>query len=209
MEDNNKNKRKVGRPKKGDEIIMLPENGVYPLDRVEEQYENLTPSKKQVYVNDVIKLMMEGKTTMAICQEYYNKYKFSERKTKYLIASANKAITEYTTEERLILKEKNQALLQDLYQKNMDRGDYKEARTILEVLNKMFGLNAADKLEISKSIIHFEFDLSDTSTKDEIQDTTYINLTSKQDENINGTDNAEDYTDEDFDGSTTTDIPEE
>lgn len=127
---------------------------------VEEKKGKLTKAKKEELENYVIKRMMDGATTRDLILEFARDYNFSESKTQHLVSSANKAICKHTQAERLILKEKNHALLQDLYQKNIEKGDLREARTILEVFNKMYGLNEADRLELSGNIIKFKFDIA-------------------------------------------------
>ena len=62
-------------------------------------------------------------------------------------------------EDRSSLREKHIAQLDELYQKNIERGDYKEARLIIDQKQKMLGLNESEKKEVEvKHTYKFKFD---------------------------------------------------
>ena len=187
-------KRQRGRPKKDkNKPMVIPDLDIDSANYRQNDNIVLSTPKKELLINQVIKEMMMGKTSNQIEAELVRNYKISPRKCRYLIHEANRVILEYTEEEREILKEKNHALLIDLYQKNIVKDDLREARTVLEVINKMYGLFSADKLEISQSVIHFEFDLGKEDEKQKtlnIEPTDYEDIdtepnTEQQDESTN------------------------
>ncbi len=112
-------------------------------------------------INEIYKMIIDGKTKQDIVLYFQNQEGITERRVNQLIAGANRMMIDLVKEDRLQLKEKHHALLLELYKKNIEREDYKEARSVLESLNKMYALNepVTNKLEIKQQIIKFSFDV--------------------------------------------------
>lgn len=108
--------------------------------------------------NVVLDELLKGKQRNEIYNKLVKEYKFkSFRSVKNYIERASQILKEMMIADRTNIKERHQALLMKLFQMNIDRDDLREARTCLEVLNKMFGLNEATKLDISGNLIEFKF----------------------------------------------------
>ena len=109
-------------------------------------------------INLIYKLIVEGKTRVDIIEELKTKRNLTDRRINQLLTEANKKIKKTVDDERVLLKEKHHAMLWELYNLNRERGDFKECRTILETLNKMYGVNE-DKKEIEiKQTVRYTFD---------------------------------------------------
>ncbi len=138
-------------------------------------------ASNEVAVNEIYKMIVEGKTKSEIQRTIISKYSYTERRANQLISATQNKIKEIVLEERLILKEKHHTQLMDLYEKNLELGDYKECRNILETLNKMYALNepVTNKLEVNAKIVHFSFTEGEF-TKDDANAAIPVNIEVKE-----------------------------
>lgn len=119
-------------------------------------------AQNELQINEILELILQNKARHEIKAEMVAKYNFTERRINQLITSAHQRVKNIASDEREILKDKIYKQLQDLYNKNIEKDDLREARSILEVMNKMYALNdpVTNKIEMNQKIIKFSFDMS-------------------------------------------------
>lgn len=108
--------------------------------------------------------MLKGMVSRVDLLQFITKnYKVSEPQADKDIARAKELIKEaITNTERDFLIAQSIERLNNLYYKNYRLQDYRECRQLVVEINKMFGLNAPEKLEVK--------DTSDGRTKDQIDE---------------------------------------
>jgi hypothetical protein len=129
-------------------------------------YARALPEKYEKDMNDIYSMIVDGKSRVEIKKYIMDNLKLGERRANQLISQAALRIKESIIEERKMIKDKHHAQLMDLYKRSLAREDFRECRAILEVLNKMYGLNevVTNKLEINAKIIKVDFGANDLLT---------------------------------------------
>lgn len=140
------------------------------------------PAQTEKTVTDVFKLIVEGKNRHEIKSYLITQLKYSDRRANQIIVHANERVKVMAIEEREQIKENHHAKLMYLYDQCIQKGDLREARTIIEVLNKMYGLNEAQKIDINQRIVKFDFDMSGTMIQNNIAPIDYTDITGISDE---------------------------
>lgn len=110
------------------------------------------------YTKIVAKLLTDGLSTYQINVKMKEEYGLVAHQTNRLIEYAYRAFTKDTEKYIKHLKDIQMERLSDLYQKAISKGDVKTANSALETINKMNGLNEAQKIQISGNNIRFKFD---------------------------------------------------
>jgi hypothetical protein len=112
--------------------------------------------------NVVLDQLLCGKSRREIHDKLVSDYKFKTfKQVKRFIEKAYIDLKAMMQEDRVHIKDRHQGLLMELYKMNLNNGDLREARTCLEVLNKMFGLNEASKIELNGNLIQFKYNTGD------------------------------------------------
>lgn len=152
-------KLKSGKNKKMLNSQYYQENREH-LDLVRKENMAIAKVKHEERTNEVFRMLIDGKPKHEIIQFFVKRDGIEERTVQRSIIAAYSKVKEMVASERDILREKHIAQLQKLYEKNIDNGDLREARAVLESLNKMLGLNEPEKkqLEVKQQIIRFNFD---------------------------------------------------
>ena len=108
-----------------------------------------TDTEISIRVWNTLDLRVRGYSRAKIVEITTNNYKVCERTADTYIAKANLILNEnnqYLKNEMIALQK---ARLEDLLQKAYDSGDHKEARAIIESINKLFGLEQPSKVDVT------------------------------------------------------------
>jgi hypothetical protein len=108
-----------------------------------------TDAEISIRVWNTLDLRLRGYTRAKIVEITANNYKVCERTADTYIAKANLILNENNQDLKNEMIALQKARLEDLLQKAYDSGDYKEARAIIESINKLFGLDAASKVDVT------------------------------------------------------------
>ena len=108
-----------------------------------------TDAEISIRVWNTLDLRLRGYTRAKIVEITANNYKVCERTADTYIAKANLILKENHQDLKNEMIALQKARLEDLLQKAYDSGDYKEARAIIESINKLFGLDAASKVDVT------------------------------------------------------------
>lgn len=144
------------------------------MEKVEKK--RLNKADIALYTREVAKMLTDGLSTHQISNVMKDKYGLQQFQIARLLDGAYKAFAKDTEKYIKHLKDIQMERLSDLYQKAIDKGDIKTANSALETINKMNGLNEAQKIEISGNNIRFKFDTGkvfddvDDNNEDEEED---------------------------------------
>jgi len=98
-----------------------------------------------IRVTEVYNLILEGYTNNEIIRHTSRKYGVSSRTVDQYVAKARKLIKIDNSVEREQLIEEHKSKLYYLFKKNLEAGDLRECRALLESERKLFGLNEPEK----------------------------------------------------------------
>jgi hypothetical protein len=124
-----------------------------------------TDAEIQLRVQTVTAMILQGYSRANIVQYGSKKWKVTERQVDDYISASKaeiKASTDISKEEQIELAK---ARYNDLYQKNYKSFDFKECRAVQDSLNKMLGLNEAEKHDLNVSGV-FEIGYDDEDDND-------------------------------------------
>lgn len=100
--------------------------------------------RSQAYLKEIDKwilsCMLQGKTNAYIVDILIDKYKFSLSNAKYRITTLLQYIQEVDTQDINLKIEQYKSLYLDLYERNLNMGNTRGAREILDSLAKLEGL---------------------------------------------------------------------
>lgn len=125
----------------------------------------------EIQLKEIYQMIVEGKTKQEIGEYLTDKYKYTQRRINQLLEISSKRLKEEVSYDKDQLRDKHHGMLIELYKKNLDKGDFKECRLILETIQKVYGLNQIEptKVEVEK-VIRFKFDNTPPNRQIENQD---------------------------------------
>ena len=109
-----------------------------------------THGKYELRIAEVLQMVCKGRTGyMDIVRTMAKKHDLSEEQIKKDIQEARRRIKEMTHED--MKDEVSDAVMRFKYliEKNLEEGDYREARNCQAELNKLLGLNEAAKIDVT------------------------------------------------------------
>lgn len=108
-------------------------------------------------VKQIVEWLGQGLSRIKLLEKIQSEFKYTKNTAvNYLHASYN-YLREMSDEEREFLRDKHKAMLENLWQQNVERGDLREAHNIITTINKMFGLNEPEKTEHTEMVFEFKF----------------------------------------------------
>lgn len=155
------------------------ENKTKILEQREKSFKAMA-IQNQLQLNEIYKMIIEGKARFEIEESLKNNYGFSLRRANQLITAASTMIKKEVDGERASLKDKHHLMLMDLYKRSLEECNFRECRMILETMNRLYGLNEVQtqKVEV-QNVIKFNFDnniIKKSEIENEIQDATYEDI---------------------------------
>lgn len=131
------------------------------------QARQVTKGVKEKRLDTLYRLLLKGATRYDIIQMAKKEWGIkSDAVDKHLTVVYKEFRKEYGKKHRHGLIDKHLAQLSDLYVKNYEKGDYRECRALVETINRMLGLDAAQKVEVHVEKKPFELVLSGVEDAD-------------------------------------------
>jgi len=118
-------------------------------EKEENKAKKSTKAEIELRIQTVIEWILQGITYNEIVRYSASKWNIASRQVDNYIKTAKeeiKSCSDLEKEEQITLAI---ARYNDLYRKNYSIKDYKECRGVQDSLNKMLGLNEAEKLDLT------------------------------------------------------------
>jgi hypothetical protein len=97
----------------------------------------------------IFEMMLKGYRKSQIVRFCSENYKIGERQVEKYITQVNDDFAERSEKRKEVLIGQAIARYNDLYQKSYQIQDYRECRAVQESINKMFGINEPDKIDMT------------------------------------------------------------
>lgn len=110
-----------------------------------------TDAEISIRVWNTLDLKLRGYSRAKIVEITTNNYKVCEKTADTYIAKAKQILNENNEDLKNEMIALTKARYEDLLQKAYDSGDYKEARAIVDSMNKLFGLEAPKAVDITSN----------------------------------------------------------
>lgn len=120
----------------------------------------VTKGVKQKQLHEIYRMLLSGATRHDVIKKGVEWKLGEESMAKRLQLVYREFRKNYGKKAREGLIDKHLAQLSDLYVKNYEREDYRECRALIETINRMLGLDAAQKVEVRVEKKPFELVLS-------------------------------------------------
>lgn len=135
-------------------------NNTRSLEKIDKNQRLTAPSKKlKSKLEFILDLVGRGMNRQQVIERIEEKFEISSRSASDMYGHAMKWLQVSSDEERNYLREKHQSMLMGIYRRCIESGDFKEAHNILNTINKMYGLNQAEKSNPT-SLFEFKFNLA-------------------------------------------------
>jgi uncharacterized protein YpmB len=108
-----------------------------------------TDAEISIRVGNTLELLLRGTTRARIVAITTNNYNVCEKTADTYISKAKEIIKENTSATKDEMIALAAARYQDLYEKNYDSSDLKEARMVLDSISKLFGLEAPKAVDVT------------------------------------------------------------
>jgi hypothetical protein len=108
-----------------------------------------TDAEISIRVGNTLELLLRGYARSKIVEITTNNYKVCEKTADTYIAKAKELIKENTSVTKDEMVALAAARYNDLYEKNYDSSDLKEARMVLDSIIKLFGLEQPSKVDVT------------------------------------------------------------
>jgi hypothetical protein len=108
-----------------------------------------TEAEVSIRVGNTLELLLRGTARARIVAITTNNYNVCEKTADTYIAKAKEIIKENTSATKDELIALAAARYQDLYEKNYDSSDLKEARMVLDSIIKLFGLEPPKAVDVT------------------------------------------------------------
>jgi hypothetical protein len=108
-----------------------------------------TDAEISIRVGNTVELLLRGYARSKIVEITTNNYKVCEKTADTYIAKAKELIKENTSVTKDEMVALAAARYNDLYEKNYDSSDLKEARMVLDSIIKLFGLEQPSKVDVT------------------------------------------------------------
>ena len=108
-----------------------------------------TEAEISIRVGNTLELLLRGTPRARIVAITTNNYNVCEKTADTYIAKAKEIIKENTSATKDDMIALAAARYQDLYEKNYDSSDLKEARMVLDSIIKLFGLEPPKALDVT------------------------------------------------------------
>jgi hypothetical protein len=108
-----------------------------------------TDAEISIRVGNTLELLLRGYARSKIVEITTNNYKVCEKTADNYIAKAKELIKENTSGTKDEMVALAAARYNDLYEKNYDSSDLKEARMVLDSIIKLFGLEQPSKVDLT------------------------------------------------------------
>ncbi len=136
------------------------QNNKVQLNLYNKEHKAIQRLKHEERTNEVFEMIVKGKPRWEIIKFFSERDKVTEKVVTRSIIAAYGKIREATVEEREDLRQRHKAMLEELYRKNIEMGDLREARNVLQDIRKIYGVDAPEQkqVEIKQQIFKFNFD---------------------------------------------------
>jgi uncharacterized protein YpmB len=108
-----------------------------------------TEAEVSIRVGNTLELLLRGTSRARIVAITTNNYNVCEKTADTYIAKAKEIIKENTSATKDEMIALAAARYQDLYEKNYDSSDLKEARMVLDSIIKLFGLEPPKAVDVT------------------------------------------------------------
>jgi uncharacterized protein YpmB len=108
-----------------------------------------TDAEISIRVGNTLELLLRGYSRARIVAITTNNYNVCEKTADTYISKAKEIIKENTSATKDEMIALAAARYQDLYEKNYDSSDLKEARMVLDSISKLFGLEAPKSVDVT------------------------------------------------------------
>lgn len=197
--------RKKNLVKDTEKLQRMLEKGYSPATMSNNLVSGHLSKKAEEKVKKIIEWMGSGISRIKLLDKIQEEFKLAKGSAVNYLHASYSYLKEMSDEEREFLRDKHKAMLENLWQQNVERGDLREAHNILITINKMYGVNEPEKTEHNSTIFEFKFNTAPTpppanavnniTPNIEVQDVDYFEE-SKSDNDGEDDDDIEDLTEE-------------